>query len=362
MIGGLCSSDAQCVAEVPVTTWEDPCGDQGCTLHFDCNENEDTLVEFNFTVMRDAKQGFFDVAVNFEDVFCSAKYDTCYDVGTADERPIELLFGPDGARDHTGVMGLACAGNPNSVEATVLHRSEIWVWCDDWNHYWAVDATLGEGNVELAEYGYQPPSAQEIGICVDDCSTIREVTAYEACVAACQGVPITLRYATYWGTEQLDCGNGPGSCAKVYWNVAFDMAHLEEQGLDNCYALTIASASSADSTAFTDGEILQDGTTYPVIDYGDMDGSWNTGLPLVVAGDLPCVAEQLNAPGSLVQTEYVSSGTLSADDIDQSNGPIVNTYWTWLCLQMTAGDARPTYDPECVARWCDYDGSAAFCD
>ncbi len=56
-----------------------PCADAGdCILDFPCKENEDVFVEFNITVMRDAEQGFFDIAVNFEDVFCSAKADSCY--------------------------------------------------------------------------------------------------------------------------------------------------------------------------------------------------------------------------------------------------------------------------------------------
>ncbi len=56
--------------------WQDPCPN-GCTLDVLCEENADNLVEFNFTVMRDAQQGFFDIAVNFEDIFCSAKFDSC---------------------------------------------------------------------------------------------------------------------------------------------------------------------------------------------------------------------------------------------------------------------------------------------
>ena len=69
-----------------------PCAEAGdCVLNFPCVENEDVFVEFNITVMRDAEQGFFDIAVNFEDIFCSAKFDSC--VGEeADNTPVPPRF------------------------------------------------------------------------------------------------------------------------------------------------------------------------------------------------------------------------------------------------------------------------------
>ncbi len=77
--------------------WQDPCGSAGCTLDFICEENADNLVEFNFTVMRDAQQGFFDIAVNFEDIFCSAKFDACLGVKeTRDVPPRRTEFDHDG--------------------------------------------------------------------------------------------------------------------------------------------------------------------------------------------------------------------------------------------------------------------------
>ena len=54
-------------------------------LAFYCNENADTEVTFNLTVMRDADQGFFDAAVNFEDIFCSMKFDSWF--GSVDAPP-----------------------------------------------------------------------------------------------------------------------------------------------------------------------------------------------------------------------------------------------------------------------------------
>jgi len=38
-----------------------------------CVANTDVAVTFDLTIVRDATQGFFDVAVTFRDIFCSAK-------------------------------------------------------------------------------------------------------------------------------------------------------------------------------------------------------------------------------------------------------------------------------------------------
>lgn len=72
-----------------------------------CLPNADVPVTFDLTVMRRANQGFFDVAVNFDDLFCSAKIDCERDGG----QTLDLLFDPDsGARVPTVVMTLACTG------------------------------------------------------------------------------------------------------------------------------------------------------------------------------------------------------------------------------------------------------------
>jgi hypothetical protein len=73
-----------------IQSYVDPCP-SGCSLAVACAENADTPVTFNFTIMGQADQGFFDVAVNFDDVFCSAKLDDC---NTLDQ-PIELVFDPN---------------------------------------------------------------------------------------------------------------------------------------------------------------------------------------------------------------------------------------------------------------------------
>lgn len=76
-----------------------PCDPGECVQTIDCVENTDSFVEFNLAIMRSANQGFFDIAVNFEDVFCSAKLD-CAE---------ELLHGADDVRGKTVIVALACS-------------------------------------------------------------------------------------------------------------------------------------------------------------------------------------------------------------------------------------------------------------
>jgi len=111
-----------------VEDWQNPCeSPTGCTQSVACVENADTPVTFNITVMRRAYQGFFDLAVDFEDVFCSGKVDC---EGTEGD-PIELLHNRDGERDQTVVVALACTGGPGEGDTTTLHMNDIRIVCAD---------------------------------------------------------------------------------------------------------------------------------------------------------------------------------------------------------------------------------------
>lgn len=106
--------------------YANPCpSDDPCFIEEVCEENADTLIEFNLTVLRSAKQGFFDVAVNFKDVFCSMKFDC--DAGN-------LLFDANGERARTTVLGFACtAGVAGVIEnkSTFMYMDNIKVACDN---------------------------------------------------------------------------------------------------------------------------------------------------------------------------------------------------------------------------------------
>jgi len=107
----------------PNQAWQNPCP-TGCSLDANCLENQDTLVEFNLTIMRSANQGFFDVAVNFEDVFCSAKVDCRYNSPTG--QPIRLVHDEDGVRTLTAVAAVACTGGAAADDATDAERTQMY--------------------------------------------------------------------------------------------------------------------------------------------------------------------------------------------------------------------------------------------
>lgn len=114
-----------------IQSYVDPCA-SGCDLRVACAENADTPVTFNLTIMGQADQGFFDLAVNFEDVFCSAKLDTCY--GESPVYPgdaIELLFDENGERQHTAVAAVACTAGPGNDVDTTLYHTLFVVECGD---------------------------------------------------------------------------------------------------------------------------------------------------------------------------------------------------------------------------------------
>jgi len=256
-LDGLYSTGGSYLDPDGAAGWQNPCDTPtGCTLDVLCEENADALVEFNLTIMRDADQGFFDIAVNFEDIFCSAKLDTCYpegEPGTGDDRPISLLFGGDQVRDRTAVVGFACTAGTDA--STELFYGNILVDCGD--ETFTVDPKAGPGETSTTGSG-----------------------------------GATLHYGVYRGAEQLDCGTGPGSCQKRYWNLALSLDDLAGLGGDCSVTL---SATAADAGAFTSGLPSGAGLSYP---YVDIDAQLTTG------GVATCQQNPLNGEGSAVTTGY----------------------------------------------------------
>jgi len=203
--------------------WQDPCarpggGAGGCTLNVLCAENADASVRFDLTIMRRAKQGFFDIVVNFEDIFCSAKVDTCH----ADGSPIRLLFGDDGERDRTAVLGLACTAGAGPIDTTLMLGA---VAIDCGGSTLAFDPSGNGGNHSLSVANR------------------------------------TVRYALYRGAEAIRCGGDP--CNKLYWNLAFDLEDLEALGA--CTLRVSATATDGDD-GFAAGVLTGAGVVYPFVD------------------------------------------------------------------------------------------------
>ncbi|MFO0744997.1 MAG: hypothetical protein U1F43_04875 [Myxococcota bacterium] len=108
------------------SSYVNPCpADAPCQRVVPCVANADARVDFSLTVLRDASQGFFDVAVDFADVFCSAKLDC-----TDGDGPLELLHDPrTGQRADTAVLGFACTAGMG--ETTWMHLDDIVIRCAD---------------------------------------------------------------------------------------------------------------------------------------------------------------------------------------------------------------------------------------
>ncbi|MFT7580424.1 MAG: hypothetical protein ACI9MR_002095, partial [Myxococcota bacterium] len=211
-----------------------------------CQENADVPVTFNVTLMRRAEQGFFDVAVNFRDIFCAAKLD-CQDA---------FLHQPDGARGPTVIMAFACT----TGDLTLTHQylSEITLTCVD------ADPT-DETSLATLTQRLTPASAQTDGN---------------------QGAtpPLLFQWARYSVDEQLP---GLDKCA---WNHALGL-DLAAIGARRC---TLSATGTASDVPLVAGALPAD-AVWPVI-------SWEAEI-LSADGSL-CTNQALNAVDSGVTTRY----------------------------------------------------------
>lgn len=245
-----------------VGDWQDPCP-SGCTLEVDCAPNRDTLARFDLAVLRDARQGFFDVAVSFSDIFCSAKLDTCYadgdDLDLLDD-PIRLLHGAGEGRDWTAVFGFACTAGPDA-SGTELMLGPLAVVCGELSFVIDPVGPVGTGEVVSGDE--------------------------------------TLHYGLYRGTEALSCGGD--SCQKVYWNLALSLDDLAATGATCTFDLLATVRDPGDAgRAFVDGLPTSVGLAYPYV---------SVDLTLTTDGAASCQRHRLNAVGSAVTTTYAGAAT-----------------------------------------------------
>jgi len=221
-----------------------------------CRDDVDVPVSFDLTIARAANQGFFDVAVTFDDIFCSAKLDCLEDAGDPNST-IELLFNSAGARDRTFVLGFACAAGATADVDTWQYLDEVVVACDAGTV--SVDPTAGPGVL--------PASA---------------ITQVSGATNPLFGA------AVYQGAEQL-----PGY-DKQYWNVALGFA-----GGNDCTLSTQGTASDGQLP----GSATPAGSVRPYLVWSvDLtDGN----------GDQVCTQHPVDAascPTSGVCTTYTSGG------------------------------------------------------
>jgi hypothetical protein len=208
---GLCTTAGCDVAaandtnRVDPDTYQNPCpATAPCQLERPCSENADTLVAFDLTIMRDADQGFFDIAVNFEDIFCSAKLD-CVP---------ELLHREGGARDLTAVLAFACTSGAD----TCLYVDNPTLTCT--NGTWSLDPSAGPGRIPV-------------------------------------NGPVLYAAAVYRGDEAFT------AFEKQYWNVALG---LDQDALLTAGDCTLTWGATASEGYWTDHTTPAE-STYPVINW-----------------------------------------------------------------------------------------------
>ena len=228
-----------------VESWQNP---GPVALAVDCLENGDTPVVFNLTILRSANQGFFDIGVNFADIFCSAKLD-CVDALLHD--PLTQERGP------TAAIAFACTAGPD--QETTLYWGPAAIVCRDGatiRATYPIDPARGRG-----QHG---PIAATAG----------------------QAPPGVFESAIYSGSEDF------AELDKCYWNLALglDAAALGP----NC---TFEATATAADAPFTDPPFsTPSDAVYPIIRWA---------VPLTGAGNtLICGAHALDASDGRVTTEY----------------------------------------------------------
>jgi len=216
-----------------------------------CRQNADTAVSFDLTVARRAEQGFFDVAVTFDDIFCSAKLDCLDDDG----QPLDLLF--DGAtRDRTVVLGFACTAGAGAD--THLYMTPVEIDCG------------GAGRVALA---LQEPGGNKGAV-----------------------DPIVFQHALFFGAEALESGGT--SWGKRYWNLAIGIDETALSATDPC---VLSAAGTASNEPFVQGRPPA-GATYPRI-------AWNVTLNSLGSAVVDCGTHAVDEAGSGVATDYAQDPT-----------------------------------------------------
>ncbi|MCB9731974.1 MAG: hypothetical protein H6745_04995 [Deltaproteobacteria bacterium] len=237
-------------AEIPASSWHDP---TPISRPAPCAPNADTPVTFDLTIARAASQGFFDVAIQLDDIFCSAKLD-CVTGSPGDYHDLELLHRPDGGpRDLTAILGLACisaTGGPTS-----LYLDDLTISCDNLPDPILVDPS-GLGLVDL------------------DTAPSQNLDAYLFAASISRG--------------------GDGASSAAFWNVALGLDETTFTTAGPCRLTTLATASRTPFPTDSEGSLLPPDTAWPVI-------AWDVPLSDTARA---CTVDPLDAPASHVTTSY----------------------------------------------------------
>ncbi len=298
----------------PLDQYRNPCAapynPNGCILETTCRENADTPVQFNLTIMRDANQGFFDVAVNFDDVFCSAKVDCQDNNGGA----LRLVHDPvSGERVPSVVWALACTdGDPAGAVETSSHiyMSDLVLTCGATS--WTIRPSDGPGN--LFPNQVTPPVDRPF-----------------------------VQAMVFEGAELIT--NNGVDADKLYWNVAL--------GLNAGFFVASTPACTLSVRAAASHGPLTNGSTpqgfYPFVDVS---------VVLNQGADITCSKHPLDgaAPGNGVRTAYTGNGieAVTFNNVaTRIGGGISTSALTVVCAPGFAGTpCEPLCTPGCATGAC----------
>jgi|GEM_PF-1211667 len=256
------------------------------TRTFTCAPNGDVAVQFDVSLARPAQQGFFDVAVSFEDLFCSAKLDCCYDDdgdGCEAGEDIALLFDAGGQRARTFVLGFACTAGAADAVDTDLYMQPLELDCtspnsgEDFAADLTIDPAAGPGNLCTAgDVSSCAAVAAEPGVDADD---------------------FLFQVAAFRGDELLT--SGATDARKVYWNVALGVG----ASVGACRLRTSATADdSADPDDGVVNGVIAGGVVYPYV-------AWDLAL------DATCGSERLIFGDASAPVRAAYTGTDGADEV-----------------------------------------------
>ena len=278
-LGGFASGDPAEVAGERLAFENPTTGAAPLTQTVACAADADAAVRFDVALMRPATQGFFDIAVSFNDVYCSAKFDCCVDDDGAPgcDEDLRLLFDASGARARTLVLGFACTSGPAAAGETELLFQPVELDCSD-----------PGGAVFAADLRVDPSAGSGGNLCaagaVGSCApAVTEAVGVDADTYLYQ-------VAVYRGVESLASGGVPAR--KVYWNLALGAT----PALAGCRLRTAATAD--DTAGAADGVTLgtiSAGAVYPYV-------AWDVDLG-------SCVSEALTfgVPGAAVAARYTGT-------------------------------------------------------
>jgi len=241
-----------------------------------CQENRDTAVQFDVALMRPAQQGFFDIAVNFNDIYCSAKLDCCQDAdgdGCEAGEDIELLFADTGARVRTIVLGFACTAGASDTGETNLYMDDLALDCDGADPF--------DADIVIDPSG--TPGNQCTAGSLSSCAAIP--------AGAASAGTYLHQVAVYRGSEDLTSGGVDAQ--KAYWNVALGVTG----SITSCRLRTAATADDAsdDGDNVVDG-VIAAGTVYPYV-------QWDVTL------DNTCASEELTFGSTTASVRAAYTGT-----------------------------------------------------